>query len=200
MGGFLNALRGDSPPFIVTLLFAAIAWYLTYVVDTARKLPLLEQRIDVAQIAPADAKVGEHYATLFLENLSEQMFQDTRLEVVLRDNDGCIQRLGRASAYPPAPGLTVQPIIEDCSMSITLPEMQPENRLGLGFYYVGSGTPTLMLRSTATSSHSGVMAVPPSLTTFFIRNQTCLLTVLLALFVVVTVISLVPSRREDFYT
>lgn len=200
MRRLLNVLRGDSPPYIVTLLFAAVAWYLTYVVDTARHLPLLEQRITPAPTAPAAARPGEHYATLYLENLSDEMFKNTVLDVVFGRGPGSVTRLGPTSGYPPSPGPMISPTLENGSISITLAELQPGDRLSIGFFYVHEGTPVVVLRGTDTSSKHGVMMVPPSLTTFYIRHQTCLLTILLTLFALFTIASLLRGRREDFDT
>ena len=44
------------------------------------------------------------------------------------------------------------------------------------------------------------MVVSPSLTTFFVSNETWLLSLLLIAFAIVTVASLLAPRREDFYT
>ncbi len=44
------------------------------------------------------------------------------------------------------------------------------------------------------------VVVSPSLTTFFVSNETWLLSLLLIAFAIVTVASLLAPRREDFYT
>lgn len=192
MGRLLAALRGDSPPYIVTLLLAALAWYVTHLVDRARETPLVEASIAVA--AAATGPGGERHATLEIENLSDRLFRAVGFELLMSDAGGAITGFEKPIAYAPAVPMTEAPELANGGMSFTLPYLQPENRLSLSFRYTGGGTPRLVVAQSA----SAILVTPPSCTTFFVRHEALVLLGLIAAFAAATaaLILLAPAEPE----
>lgn len=188
MGRVLAAFREGSPPYVLTLFLGALAWYVTHVVDRAHETPLVEQRISVGSIL---AGQSERRATLKLENLSNELFRNTRFQILFSGRSGDVTRIEPPVALAPAAPMTDQPSTGNNAMAFTLQRLQPRDQLQLIFYYRGDGIPYLVLMDAG----APLVLVEPNMETFFVRHEFAILMGLIVVFGLFTAAVVVASPR-----
>jgi len=178
----IASLRRGS--FAVTVLFAAAAWLITYTVDRVTKTPTVEYEIEGMK-EECDQDKPCKIITLSLENLSEVVFENVQMELILPDSISVFFGNSKITVIAPAwaPGT---PPSTSKSVPIRFQQFHPGAKVQVTVHVSGSEDPVLLLKE----SKQAMKLVPASIATYFAKNDITFLTaaaVLLAGFVLAIV-------------
>jgi hypothetical protein len=163
----LHRLAKEKMPYLVTLLFGALGWGATHTVDRLLESPIIEY---TTWAAPA---TQFRIFSLSIYNVSQkQAFNGLTLVFLLPKGSGkFLPNSARIVASPPAWEGEAAPDTRQQSIIFTLPTLHPDGQVRFEAGFEGDTLPAIRL-STAVGP---VRLVPPSLETFLVKHELCVL-------------------------
>ena len=196
-------LRATEAPFLLALLFGAVAWGVTHIVNRSLASPLLEisaakqSNVQATLVECADKKVKNlevaHLVTYRFRNISRtQLFKEVKFLVRMPEDSGAKILGARLEATAPAlPGH--EP--EKCDPShvvVKCPEFHPGWEMKLS---IGSDAKT-KLNAHISSAAGPVLLKKKGLETWLVRNETGIVATLVVLCAVLVALYLVALARR----
>lgn len=165
----LAFFRTDSPPFILTVIIGAAAWWITHTVDRAISQPIVEFSIRETSV---DCEEYESCKSVILriENLSDTRFSEVEFELQTRNLEGKFIGQAKVAMEPPAGKISKTKVVND-SLLISFEEFHPRFVGVFNAKYANGDQLVLLLKKSATS----MKLVKPSMETFFVRHEFVLL-------------------------
>ena len=181
----------EKLPYVVTLLFAAIGWGVTHIVDRVLNSPIVEYRTEVVE--GSDRTTRTFVARL--RNMSrDRAYTNLTVEFLLPPSSTGKFTTGTVDAKPPAAFGSRPPKMAGGSAKFDIPALFPSWEIALIANYTGDEIPELRLEK----ANPAPRLVRPSLETFLVDHEVkiilgaIVLWAGLILFLVVTR----PSRRQ----
>ncbi len=186
--GVREFLRSSAPPFLLTVLVGAFAWWITHTVDRLASQPIVKYAI--AEAPSQCESVGACTSVVLeIENLSRTKFSNVTFELQVRKQPG--QFVGKVTsvAVPPA---SITNVTEPVNNSITIrfDEFHPGFEGHVSAQYAADDGIVLLL----SSSDQAMRLVRPSITTFFLENEFWVLLGALTALLAISASVLVPNK------
>ena len=171
MSRLLDVLGLEKLPYVATLLFTAIGWGATHTVDRVLKSPILEYSTTLSQGA------GKSTISVRIRNIShDQIFKNLAFVFLLPPNSGKFTEAKKIATAPAWEG-DVEPAKADDSVEFELPFLHPNGEVELSAVYEGGQPPTVRLER----ADGAVRLVKPSVETFLVRHELCVVAAMITL-------------------
>jgi hypothetical protein len=176
-----NVLKRENFPYLLTIMFAVVAWGITHIVDSLLKAPILEY--NVAKQARGKNTTFEYSFT----NISRtKQFQDLEISFVLSSNEGLefLQDSCKIKWIPPLKH--GEPAVkEKDTFKFTIPQFHPNCRIKVVMTVSGKGEPTLHYKSNKPES---VLLEKGSIYTFIAKNERGIIIILIGILILLMII------------
>jgi hypothetical protein len=173
MTSFDRVVRLEKFPYLLTLLFVLLGWGLTHTVDRLLDSPLIEYTVK------QEAKEGSVNIEYQITNITrDKLFKGLSFLVMLPDTPKA--RIVKAS-WAVLPPIRLDPSAKEPDTNAMraiyyVPQFHPNCSIRLQVLISGSVVPPLRF----SSSDTAVMLIHSSLQTFLVRNEICILVILMA--------------------
>lgn len=186
---FLRALAQEKAPYLVTLLFVSVGWFVTYSVGQINDSPTIEYAVRTQVLSASRNRI-----IVDIQNVTrKQRFQNLEFSIRLVPGDPH-DKLTYYDIFTDAPGLgsPAKPLETGTeAVDFVVPDLQPGWQVHLVADHTGTRRPTFRLTSAAVP----VRLVERSFETFLIRHE--LSTMLIVLAVYAGVIAAIVGRYSS---
>lgn len=163
------ALRAASPPFILTLLMAAIAWWISHTVDRITSAPTVKYSLEEGRdnsCHPSPCLT----VTFRIHNLSDTLFENLVFNIEPA-NAETKSRLEGATPITESPAMTPQVVEANNAFTVAFSQLHPGAKATVSAR-ISELTPIVV---TLINSDKAINLVKPSIETVFVECEMWLL-------------------------